>query len=193
MLSLYSWCRNVGDPHFIDIAHVGAPWWVGSRAMNHINLMSLSFDMNPSSRKRIRSELSHSDEERTEHVDDSSDDEGESKLSKKKEVNYPRFIVLKPVYSHESLTKLSPFAVQKSIQGRFGTVNQVTRMKDGSLLIEAARNIQAKHILETQSFLDIEVDADVHHSLYTSKGVIRDYHKDLLEMSDQEIKKELSS
>ena len=190
MLSLYSWCRNVGDPHFIDIAHVGTPWRVGSRAMNLINLMSLSFDMNPSSRKRIRSELSNSE---TEHVDDSTDDEGESKLPYKQDVNYPRFIVFKPTYGHQSLTKLSPFAVQKSIQGRFGTVKQVTRMKDGSLLIEASRNIQAKHLLETQSFLDIEIDAEAHHSLNTSKGVIRDYHKDLLEMSDQEIKTELSS
>ena len=79
MLSLYSWCRNVVDPHFIDIAHVGTPWRVGSREMNLINLMSLSFDMNPSSRKRIRSELSNSE---TEHVDDSTDDEGESKIEK---------------------------------------------------------------------------------------------------------------
>ena len=170
MLSLYSWCRNVGDPHFIDIAHVGTPWRVGSRAMNLINLMSLSFDMNPSSRKRIRSELSNSE---TEHVDDSTDDEGESKLPYKQEVNYPRFIVFKPTYVHQSLTKLSPFAVQNAIQGRFGTVKQVTRMKDGSLLIEASRNIQAKHLLETQSFLDIEIDAEAHHSLNTSKGVIR--------------------
>ena len=95
MLSLYSWCRNVGDPHFIDIAHVGTPWRVGSRAMNQIKPMSLSFDMNPSSRKRIRSELSNSDDERTENVDEYSEDEGESKLQNKKEVNYPRFIVLK--------------------------------------------------------------------------------------------------
>ena len=193
MLSLYSWCRNVGDPHFIDIAHVGTPWRVGSRAMNQIKPMSLSFDMNPSSRKRIRSELSNSDDERTENVDEYSEDEGESKLQNKKEVNYPRFIVLKPTYSHQPLTKLSPFAVAKSIQGRFGTVNKVTRMKDGSLLIEAARNIQAKHILDTQTFLDIEVDAEAHHSLNTSRGVIRDYHKDLLDMSDEEIRKELFS
>ena len=31
ILSLYSWCRNAGNPHFIGIALVGAPWWVGSR------------------------------------------------------------------------------------------------------------------------------------------------------------------
>ena len=68
-----------------------------------------------------------------------SEDEHESNLSKKPDVNYPKFIVLKPVYSDQPLTKLSPFAVAKSIQGRFGTVNQVKKMKDGSLLIEASR------------------------------------------------------
>ena len=90
-------------------------------------------------------------------------------------MNYPRFIVFKPVYSHQPLTKLSPFAVAKSIQGRFGTVKQVKKMKDGSLLIEASRNVQAQHLLDTQTYLDIEVDAEAHRSLNTSKGVIRDY------------------
>ena len=122
-----------------------------------------------------------------------SDDEPEISLPKKPEVNYPRFIVFKPVYSHQPLTKLSPFAVAKSIQGRFGTVNQVKKMKDGSLLIEASRNVQAQHLLDTQTFLDIEVDAEAHRSLNTSKGVIRDYHQDLRDMTDEQIKMELSS
>ena len=186
MLSLYSWCRNAGDPHFFDIALVGTPWRVGSRAMNLINPMSLSSSINPSSRKRIRS-----DNERNDYV--YSDDEHESNLPKKPEVNYPRFIVLKPVNSHQPLSKLSPFAVAKSIQGRFGTVNQVKRLKDGSLLIEASRNIQAQHIMDTQTFLDIEVDAEAHRSLNSSKGVIRDYHQDLRDMTEKQIKNELSS
>ena len=193
MLSLYSRCRNAGDPHFFGIALVGTPWRVGSRAMNHMNPMSFLRNLPPSSRKRIRSYLSASDDEGNDHV--CSDDEHESSSSKKPEipVNYPRFIVFKPVYSDQPLTKLSPFAVAKSIQGRFGTVNQVKKMKDGSLLIEASRNIQAKHLLDTHSFLDIDVDADAHHSLNTSKGVIRDYHQDLRDMTDEEIKKELES
>ena len=193
MLSLYSWCRNAGDPHFFDIALVGTPRRVGSRAMNHINPMSLLRNLTPSSRKRIRSEIQASDDDENDHV--CSDDEHENNLPKKPEipVNYPRFIVFKPIYSDQPLTKLSPFAVAKSIQGRFGTVNQVKKMKDGSLLIEASRNIQAKHLLDTHRFLDIDVDADAHHSLNTSKGVIRDYHQDLKDMTDEEIKNELES
>ena len=192
MLSLYSWCRNAGGPHFFGIALVGTPRRVGSRAMNHINSMSLSLSLNPSSRKRTRADLSHSDDDGT-HTD--SDTEHEKDLSKKSppSANFPRFIVMKPTYSEQSLTKLSPFAVEKSILGRYGTVKQVKKLKDGSLLIEVEKSIQAQLILDTQTFLDIEVDADAHHSLNTSKGVIRDHHQDLKDMTDEDIRKELST
>ena len=142
----------------------------------------------PLSRKRIRSDLSNSDDEHAH-----SDVDNESTQLKNSDVNYPKFIVLKPTYSEQSLTKLSPFAVEKSILGRYGTVKQVKKMKDGCLLIEAKTNIQAQLLLDTYKFLDIEVDAEAHRSLNTSKGVIGDYHKDLQHMSDEEIQKELSS
>ena len=141
----------------------------------------------PLSRKRIRSDISNSDDENAH-----SDAEQES-TQPKADLNYPKFIVFKPTYSEQSLTKLSPFAVEKSILGRFGTVKQVKKMKDGCLLIEAKTNTQAKLILDTYKFLDIEIDAEAHRSLNTSKGVIRDYHKDLLHMSDEDIQKELST
>ena len=192
MLSLYSWCRNAGGPHFFGIALVGTPWRVGSRAMNHIHLMSLSLSLNPSSRKRTRTDLSHSDDDKT-HTD--SDSEHEQDLCKKppRNANFPRFIVLKPTYSDQSLTKLSPFAVEKSILGRYGTVKQVKKLKDGSLLIEVEKYIQAQLLLDTQTFLDIEVDAEAHRSLNVSKGVIRDHHQDLKDMSDEDIRLELAS
>ena len=101
---------------------------VGSRAMNHINPMSLSLSLNPSSRKRTRADLSHSDDDGT-HTD--SDTEHKKGLSKKlpPSANFPRFIVMKPTYSEQSLTKLSPFAVEKSILGRYGTVKQVKKVE----------------------------------------------------------------
>ena len=43
-----------------------------------------------------------------------------------------------------------------------------------------------------QTFLNIEVDADAHHSLNISKGVIRDHHQDLKDISDEDIRKERS-
>ena len=152
---------------------------------------SLSLSLNPFSRKRTRADLSHSDEDKS-HSD--SDSEHEQDLSKKppRNANFPRFIVMKPTYSEQSLTKLSPFAVEKSILGIYGMVKQVKKLKDGSLLFEVEKYIQAQLILDTQKFLDIEVDADAHHSLNVSKGVIRDHNQDLMDMSDEDIRKELS-
>ena len=74
---------------------------------------------------------------------------------------------------NEPLTKLSPFLVEKAIQGRFGSVKKVTKMKSGALLIEAARPTQAKMILDTTMLINTEVKATAHRSLNTSKGVIR--------------------
>ena len=99
---------------------------------------------------------------------------------------------MKPTYSDQSLTKLSPFAVEKSILGRYGTVKQVKKLKDGSLLIEVEKYIQAQLLLDTQTFLDIEVDAEAHRSFNISKGVIRDHHQDLKDMSDEDIRLVLS-
>ena len=72
---------------------------------------------------------------------------------------WPRYIVLSPLDDKEPLTKLSPFAVEKGIQGKFGTVHKVTKMRSGSLLIEATRAAQARNILDTTKFMDIEVKA----------------------------------
>ena len=52
-------------------------------------------------------------------------------------------------------------------------------MRSGSLLIEATRPKQARIILDTTTFMDIEVKATPHRSLNTSKGVIRDHGRDL--------------
>ena len=133
----------------------------------------------PLSRKRTRKDFTSSDDE---HEDVHSDDNHETSQPNPDE-NLPKFIVLKPTYSDQPLTKLSPFAIEKSILGRYGTVKQVKKLKDGSLLIEAAKNIQARLLLDTQNFLGIEVDADAHRSLNVCKGVIRDYHQDLRDMS----------
>ena len=87
---------------------------------------------------------------------------------------------------------MSPFAVEKGILGRYGTVKKVSKMRTGGLLIEASRATQARMILDTTCFMGIEVTASPHRSLNTSKGVIRDYGKDLYDMDEAEIIKELA-
>ena len=104
---------------------------------------------------------------------------------------WPRFIVMTPVNENEPLTKLSPFAVEKAILGRYGTVKKVTKMKSGSLLIEASRAKQSRMIRDTTNFLNIDVRATPHRSLNSSKGVIRDHGRDLYDMSEADIVMEL--
>ena len=137
----------------------------------------------PLSRKRTRTDFTSSDDE---HTDNHSEDDHETSQPNPDE-NLPKFIVLKPTYADQPLTKLSPFVIEKSILGRYGTVKQVKKLKDGSLLIEAAKNIQTRLLLDTQTFLGIDVDADAHRSLNVCKGVIRDYHQDLRDMSEEDI------
>ena len=82
-----------------------------------------------SSRKRIRANDSSDDE--SQHEEDVIEFDPNWKLT------WPRFIVLATVDETQPLTKLSPFLVEKHIYGKFGTVHKVTKMRSGSLLIEA--------------------------------------------------------
>ena len=116
--------------------------------------------------KRLASSRGSSHDE---HTDNHSEDDHETSQPNPDE-NVPKFIVLKPTYADQPLTKSSPFAIEKSILRRYGTVRQVKKLKDGRLLIEAAKNIQARLLLDTQTFLGIDVDADAHRSLNVCKG-----------------------
>ena len=67
-------------------------------------------------------------------------------------VVWPRFIVLEPRDILQPLTKLSPFAVEKAMLGRYGTVKKVRKMRTGGLLVEASRATQARMILRHNKF-----------------------------------------
>ena len=67
-------------------------------------------------------------------------------------VVWPRFIVLEPRDILQPLTKLSPFAVEKAMLGRYGTVKKVRKMRTGGLLVEASRATQARMILGHNKF-----------------------------------------
>ena len=70
---------------------------------------------------------------------------------------------------------------------KFGTVKKITKMKSGALFIEASRASQAQQILATTELSGLAVTATVHRTLNISKGVIKDYYKDLFFMSDEDI------
>ena len=78
-----------------------------------------------------------------------------SSLIPNRKLVWPRFIVLAPVDEFKPLTKLSSFLVEKLVYGKFWTVHKVTKIRSGSLLIEATRPAKARNILDTTSFMDI--------------------------------------
>ena len=81
----------------------------GAGIMNeHTPIMDNNYPPSSSGRKRVRSN------------DSDSEDENKADWS----VVWPRFIVLEPRDILQPLTKLSPFAVEKSILGRYGTVKK---------------------------------------------------------------------
>ena len=156
--------------------------WEAGMMNNHTPIMDSFTPHNVSSRKRSR-------------ANESDDHDSDSEDLNKPDWNlvWPRFIVLESLNPEEPLTKLSPFLVEKAIQGRFGSVKKVSKMKSGALLVEASRPTQAKMILDTTILINTEVKATAHRSLNTSKGVIRDYGRDLYSMTESDILKELAT
>ena len=161
--------------------------WEAGITNNHTPTMdTTTYPHVVSSRKRTRADISHSDDESHDH------DENEQTKQKNTNENWPRFIVLESPHPTAPLSKISPFTVAKAIQGKFGTIKKITKMKSGSLLIEASRASQAQQILATTELSGLAVTATAHRTLNSSKGVIKDYHKDLFFMSDEDILNELS-
>ena len=110
---------------------------------NHMPIMDTLPPYTVSLRKRRKSNSSTEDHE---------SDVEEEYVDPDWNLAWPRFIVMSPLDDTEPLTKLSPFAVEKAILGKFGSVQKVTKMKSGSLLIEATRAKQSRMIRDTTSF-----------------------------------------
>ena len=160
--------------------------WEAGITNNHTPTMDTT--TNPhfvSSRKRTRADISNSD-------DESHEDTAGEQVKQNTNENWPRFIVLEAPHPSAPLSKLSPFSVSKAIQGKFGTVAKITKMKSGALLIEATRATQAQQILATTDICGLAVTASAHRTLNSSKGVIKDHHRDLFYMADEDILNELS-
>ena len=103
--------------------------------------------------------------------------------------NWPRFLVVESSSDDLSLSKLSPFAVQKGFQAVAGTLKSIERLRDGSFLVECARKSQAMCLLKITRFVDRPIRVSIHKALNSSRGVIR--CRELSGMTETEIKTEL--
>ena len=103
-----------------------------------------------------------------------SDDEISNSTIFKPAENFARFLVVKSTDSEKPITSLSPFVIEKQIEATIGTPKSVKKLKNQTLLIETQRKTQTENLLKMTTFFNLPVTVSEHHTLNTSKGIIRD-------------------
>ena len=143
--------------------------WGGRETKNYANHMANSKSyITTSNKKRL-------------HSDDS-----DSELDNSP---WPRFLIIHSTDTNNSLNKLSPFVVNKTIVGLAGEAKTVKKLRSGDLLVEVTRKAHATNLLKTNIFHNIPVLVSPHRSLNTKKGVMR--CRDLEDETEENIKEEL--
>ena len=105
--------------------------------------------------------------------------------------NFPRFIIIESTEENASITSLSPFVIQKALQGIAGEPKSIKKLtRSNQLLIEVSRKAHARNLLR-KTFHDLIVRVFPHSSLNSSRGVLR--CPDLRCCSEQEILEEMKT
>ena len=103
------------------------------------------------------------------------DDDSDDGIQFQKPEPFPKFIQIWNNNSEEEkITNLSPFIIEKVIEGLIGTAKSVKKLKDNSILIETFRKSQTEQLLRQTKFYNINVRVKPHQTLNSSKGIIRD-------------------
>ena len=126
----------------------------------------------------------------TEEIPTFSSDDSDGETTTNTSPSFPSFLLIEATDKKQNVTKLSPFVIQKTIQGLIGTVDSIKKLKSDQLLIETHRKIISDKILNLSEFSTLKVKAKPHPSLNSSKGVIR--CPDLSGLSEEEIETELT-
>ncbi|KAK6186844.1 hypothetical protein SNE40_006112 [Patella caerulea] len=101
---------------------------------------------------------------------------------------WPRFLLIESPST--DLSKVSPFLIDKGIAGLAGEPKAIKKLKNGTLLIECAKEQHATMLLQSTSLADIPIKVSPHRSLNSSRGVIR--CRDLEGSSEDEMVEYLS-
>ncbi|GFT53697.1 RNA-directed DNA polymerase from mobile element jockey [Trichonephila clavipes] len=83
------------------------------------------------------------------------------------------------------MSKISPFAIRKTLIGIGGEPKSVKRLRSGDLLIETISDLQTKSFLLAKTFFNSPVTVSPHKILKSCRGVISE--PDLLSTPDAEI------
>ena len=85
---------------------------------------------------------------------------------------------------------MSPFLIQKGIQGTVSTSKSVKKLKSSDLLVEVTKKQQSSSLLNFKSLANIPVVTKVHRGLNQNKGILFDRDHDLDDIPEQEIQSE---
>ena len=145
--------------------------------ISFISIMGLNKRKKPNQSSLSSSEAEYSDNEQDTHLVPQ---------------NFPRFIIIESTEENASITSLSPFVIQKVLQGIAGEPKSIKKLtRSNQLLIEVSRKAHAENLRRTQKFHDLKVRVFPHSSLNSSRGVIR--CPDLRGCSEQEILEEMKT
>ena len=104
---------------------------------------------NDGTMKRVHTEVSD--------ITSSDEESMSSNLKKTKTLSsktWPRFLVIGSL----ALKKLSPFAIQKGLEGLAGEPKSVKKLRSGSLLIECATEHHSKILLKSKLLCNISIN-----------------------------------
>ena len=104
--------------------------------------------------------------------------------------NFPKFFVITPT-TGKTITDLSPFWIQKSLQATIGTLTSIRKTRIGHLLVETNKALYSQKLALLTDLAGVPVKAEPHQTLNCSKGVIK--CADLKGVDKQEIVDGLAS
>ncbi|XP_041374116.1 uncharacterized protein LOC121387156 [Gigantopelta aegis] len=103
---------------------------------------------------------------------------------------WPRFLVIGSSVDG-ALRKLSPFAIEKGLQGLAGELKTIKKLRNGSVLVECATESHSKNLLKSKFLCNVPFEVSPHSSLNSSKEVI--HCRDLEGVREDEICTNLAS
>jgi hypothetical protein len=101
------------------------------------------------------------------------------------DTHFPRFLTIQPSDTDLPISKLSPFVIEKCMNGLVGNSHSVKKLRDGTLLVEVQRKGQSDNLLKTTNFANIPVKIAPHRSLNSCKAIVRS--RDLAEVEPSEL------
>lgn len=127
------------------------------KTSNPYSILSSDFADGPSSKKRPKSDTSTS--------------------------SSGRFLIASHADPEKNLSKVNPFIVMKALEGYTMDLKEVSRLRNGTLLIETRNQRQADILYKASTLGDTPITVKDHPTLNTVRGTVFSY--DLLELDEE--------